>query len=97
MNEELKLFKEDTKDEVSFRQWVDRHVVSDDEIDLSNEDLPIEIAVVRHGYWKDNHICSVCGNGPLVKVIFGEETVWELKKDYAYCPFCGAKMDGKNE
>ena len=93
MDGELRLFKEDIKDEVSSRQWVDR-AVTINEIDLSNEDLPIEIAVVRHGHWEDNHICSVCKNGPLAKVIFGEEPVWELKKDYAYCPFCGAKMDG---
>lgn len=93
MDGELRLFKEDIKDEVSSREWIDK-AVTINEIDLSNEDLPIEIAVVRHGYWKDNHICSVCGNGPLAKVIFGEETVWELKKDYTYCPFCGAKMDG---
>lgn len=94
MDGELRLFKEDIKDEVSSREWIDK-AVTINEIDLSNEDLPIEIAVVRHGYWKDNHICSVCGNGPLAKVTFGEETVWELKKDYTYCPFCGAKMDGK--
>ena len=47
MDGELRLFKEDIKDEVSSRQWIDRHVVTDDENFLSAE-IPMEIGVIRH-------------------------------------------------
>ena len=47
-----------------------------------------DVATVRHGRWKISSdyglsTCSVCG--------------WNIEEyvvDYAYCPNCGAKMDG---
>ena len=47
-----------------------------------------DVATVRHGRWKCHGDCgvtecSVCG--------------WSIEEyvgDYAYCPNCGAKMDG---
>lgn len=55
--------------------------------------LAADVAPVRHGRWKCHGDCgvtecSVCG--------------WRVEEyvgDYAYCPNCGAKMDGerKNE
>jgi hypothetical protein len=60
-----------------------------------------DVVEVRHGewvqYWDDNylsfyHKCSECGNFPLTK----EETMHDEVLS-AYCPNCGAKMDGKGE
>lgn len=81
MDGELRLFKEDIKNEVSSRQWIDRHVVSDDENFLS-AGIPMEIGVIRHGRWEDcsnGWMCSVCKRDSIM--------------DFKYCPNCGAKMD----
>ena len=53
----------------------------------------LDVEPVRHGHWekKDDPygyfdkipVCSECGR------------TTELRKLYAYCPNCGAKMDGK--
>ena len=66
------------------------------------ESLPAaDVEVVRHGawveYWDDNylsfcHKSSECGGLPLTK----EETIHDEVLS-AYCPHCGAKMDGKGE
>lgn len=56
------------------------------------EIIPVaDVAKVRHGRWKCHGDCgvtecSVCG--------------WSIEEyvgDYAYCPNCGAKMDGGAE
>lgn len=83
MDGELRLFKEDIKNEMSSRQWIDRHVVSDDENFLS-AGIPMEIGVIRHGRWEDcsnGWMCSVCKR--------------DSRKDFKYCPNCGAKMDAE--
>ena len=59
---------------------------------INIDDIPseIDVAPVRHGYWKnykDEHTCSCC-----------DETVtgdwYDQDNDaYWYCPWCGAKMD----
>lgn len=58
-----------------------------------------DVAEVKHGYWvewwDDNylsycHKCSECGSYPLTK----EETMHDEVLS-AYCPYCGAKMDGE--
>jgi len=54
-----------------------------------------DVAEVKHGYWYevDSDVgwelvrCSICGKEP--SLCDGEE-----KTDY--CPYCGAKMDGKD-
>lgn len=63
-------------------------------------DEPADVPV-RHGHWeqkkwdKDAYSCSLC------KHIFGirEIMFWDQNIDVfgfaKYCPFCGAKMDGK--
>ena len=57
-----------------------------------------DVAEVRHGYWyrhdKKKHgdtcyYCSVCE-----KMALADCMVWELTD---YCPFCGARMDGKGD
>jgi hypothetical protein len=47
-----------------------------------------DVVEVRHGEWETTEtllgrccICSVCGSCPTM--------------EYRYCPYCGAKMDGK--
>ena len=63
--------------------------------------IPADVEEVRHGYWEewwdDNylsycHKCSKCGGYPLTK----EETTHDEVLS-AYCPHCGAKMDGGEE
>ena len=54
------------------------------------DDLPAaDVQEVRHGYWKERMStlssvkCSECGNSH--------------EYDTAYCPNCGARMDGEEE
>lgn len=70
-----------------------------------------ELAEVKHGYWKDDTSCSVCGHEALVTT--WDEAMYddtaEDSPEYLYnvthiefhttdyCPFCGAKMDGGSE
>lgn len=49
-----------------------------------------DVVEVRHGHWNTTDTilgrcceCSVCGSLPTM--------------EYRYCPYCGAKMDGKGE
>ena len=50
-------------------------------IDLLADD---KIAVVKHGQWED------CSNGWMCS-----ECHRDSSKDYKFCPYCGAKMEGK--
>lgn len=52
-----------------------------------------DYAEVKHGEWgkekwmyTDQHICSLC---------FSTVSVHPQSVEYKYCPYCGAKMDGK--
>ena len=56
-----------------------------------------DVAEVRHGTWKDvtfwrvainpyQHTCELCGKS------YYDHT----RLNYPYCPYCGAKMDGKS-
>ena len=55
----------------------------------------VDAVPVVHGKWNcsddffESAICSICGNDT------GEPYEYVLEK-YAFCPFCGAKMDGKD-
>jgi hypothetical protein len=48
-----------------------------------------DVVKVKHGYWTTDDdpifgrmcVCSICGSCPTM--------------EYKYCPYCGAKMDGK--
>ena len=49
-----------------------------------------DVVEVRHGEWETTDtplgrccICSICGSCPTM--------------EYRYCPYCGAKMDGKGD
>lgn len=54
-----------------------------------------DVAEVRHGEWEEErwcdnfqHICSLCHR---------TVRVHPQSIAYVYCPYCGAKMDGKGE
>ena len=69
-----------------------------------------DVVEVKHGYW-DEDKCSVCGNYALSsswdEPIYDYD--WEENLTYSYtethteyqltdyCPFCGAKMDGRRK
>lgn len=55
-------------------------------IACAKEMSTIEVEPVRHGHWKNNTECSVCGEY--------EDFVDGYRP---YCPNCGAKMDGGEE
>lgn len=60
------------------------------------KELPTEDAVpVKHGEWIREGggycRCSACNKE------FEEDFLYYEKKKMAYCPFCGAKMDGGKE
>ena len=63
---------------------------------INIDDIPseIDVAPVRHGYWrnyKDEHTCSCCG-----ETVTGEW--YDQDNDaYWYCPWCGAKMDAERK
>lgn len=53
---------------------------------------PADVAPVRHGHWIDDAgalRCSECG------VSFPD--LHPLYENAAYCPNCGARMDGEND
>ena len=60
----------------------------DDTLDYIDSEPAADVAPVRHGRWRCHGDCgvtecSVCG--------------WSIEEyvgDYAYCPNCGARMDG---
>ena len=58
----------------------------------ASHDYEVEAEPVRHGRWKGG-ICSECGKYAVWRLIFRGEIVWE--DTYAFCPHCGAKMDGE--
>ena len=53
-----------------------------------------DVAPVRHGRWEwdteDIYRCSNCAEKSHVKEVMGHP-------EWAYCPNCGAKMDGGND
>lgn len=51
-----------------------------------------DVAEVRHGEW-DNCLCSVCGN--VNPTLYMDADNEYRAKATPYCPYCGAKMDGK--
>ena len=54
-----------------------------------------DVQEVKHGEWKqvyeDCWECSICGQ----EYYLGIETPKE--NEYHYCPYCGAKMNGKED
>ena len=64
--------------------------LSEDEKICSQFINKADVVEVRHGDWETSDtilgrccVCSVCGSCPTM--------------EYRYCPYCGAKMDGKGE
>ena len=54
-------------------------------------DIPAaDVAPVRHGRWKCNQPCPVCGGDRFEGLDADIWADWEPP----YCPNCGAKMDG---
>ena len=57
-------------------------------------DIPAaDVAPVRHGRWKCNKPCPVCGGDRFEGLDADIWADWEPP----YCPNCGAKMDGWDE
>ena len=52
-----------------------------------------DVAPVRHGRWKCNKPCPVCGGDRFEGLDADIWADWEPP----YCPNCGAKMDGGND
>ena len=69
-----------------------------------------DITPVRHGRWDDEHKCTVCHNEAFFKIsnirpdydydweenlVETGNYIWDTEWiETAYCPSCGAKMDG---
>ena len=62
----------------------------------------IEDGEVKHGKWKphpteaDWDVCSVCGLGTHRRFHYNEAVYggYDVEESFAYCPNCGARMDG---
>lgn len=78
--------------------------ISPDDVDFGVDKIPAaDVAPVRHGRWIEdertypgpglaNNLCSVCGE---IAGAWKEGLAPERK--WAYCPACGALMDGKED
>lgn len=58
------------------------------------EQLPADVAPVRHGWWileRGDCRCATCRKG--YKIVFGAAS----PASFHYCSNCGAKMDGGDE
>ena len=69
-----------------------------------------DVDPVRHGRWDDEHKCTVCHNEAFYKIsnirpdydydweenlVETGDYIWDIEwVETAYCPNCGAKMDG---
>ena len=69
-----------------------------------------DVAAVRHGRWDDEHKCTVCHNEAFYKIsnirpdydydweenlVETGDYTWDIEwVETAYCPNCGAIMDG---
>ena len=53
----------------------------------------VDVAPVRHGRWKCNKPCPVCGGDRFEGLDADIWADWEPP----YCPNCGAKMDGEQK
>lgn len=62
-------------------------------IDDLMEIPPADVAPVRHGQWKCNKPCPVCGGDRFEGLDADIWADWEPP----YCPNCGAKMDGGSD
>ena len=62
----------------------------DDTLDYIDSEPAAEVAPVRHGRWKCNKPCPVCGGDRFEGLDADIWADWEPP----YCPNCGAKMDG---
>ena len=61
---------------------------------IERDDLPTtDVQPVKHGLWiypykdKDINQCSECSN-------YVQDKISNVREMFAYCPFCGARMDG---
>ena len=71
-----------------------RTTVDIDDVQFGIDKIPTaDVVEVRHGKWIENscyNICSVCE-----KYVRAWNDDGDLQ-EFAYCPHCGAKMDGGN-
>lgn len=65
------------------KEW-DGHTEEDVTRLLSLEQEP------KTGHWSNKCVCSVCGNQPWY---YGST----FRKDYKFCPYCGARMESEDE
>lgn len=56
-------------------------------LDLAIKALEQEL---KTGHWSNKCVCSVCGNQPWY---YGST----FRKDYKFCPYCGARMESEDE
>ncbi len=58
-----------------------------------------DVQEVKHGYWKDTEYgtCSVCDR-KISEIYDADSSMsYGILDELTTCPFCGAKMDAKNE
>ena len=69
--------------------------IADWKFDEMIEELPAaDVAPMRHGQWENgNPICPVCGGDKFKDI---DADIW-CDWQPAFCPNCGAKMDGGDE
>lgn len=72
------------------------NLAADGMIKRIDETPTVEAEPVRHGNWKpfdeDEYTCSLCGN-----IFVTMDGGHPLSNGFKFCPFCGAKMDEREE
>ena len=79
-------------------------------INVIEDSIVADVAPVVHGRWDDEHKCTVCHNEAFYKIsnirpdydydweenlVETGDYIWDTEWiETAYCPNCGAKMDG---
>lgn len=63
------------------------------------DDIPAaDVAPVKHGHWDNiSESCSVCGSHWAEGMVMNADDWGYFDPMPAYCPYCGAKMDGGND
>ena len=67
-----------------------------DDIDIIEDTKAADVQPIKHGRWtypykdKDINQCSECRS-------YVQDKISNVREMFAYCPFCGARMDGDDE
>lgn len=66
-------------------------------VDLLEKQPTADVVEVRYGEWIDDGDCFYCSDCGKVYQLGSLQTIYDVKRCWAYCANCGAKMDKGEE